>query len=71
MGATARQEGALPEPPEDGGSLTTDDLAEAAAGMAIARARLNAMRAFLNQFDYEGKDPSVVFAPDVLLLPNR
>jgi polyphosphate kinase 2 len=28
------------------------------------RARLNAMRAFLHQFDYEGKDLSVVFAPD-------
>ena len=28
------------------------------------RARLNAMRAFLNQFDYEGKDTSVVHAPD-------
>lgn len=28
------------------------------------RARINAMRAFLNQFDYEGKDPEVVYAPD-------
>ena len=28
------------------------------------RARLNAMRAFLDKFDYQGKDPSVVFAPD-------
>jgi polyphosphate kinase 2 len=28
------------------------------------RARINAMRAFLNQFDYEGKDPDVVFRPD-------
>jgi polyphosphate kinase 2 len=28
------------------------------------RARVNAMRAFLHQFDYSGKDPSVVFAPD-------
>ncbi|HPF77043.1 MAG TPA: polyphosphate kinase 2 [Phycicoccus elongatus] len=28
------------------------------------RGRINALRAFLNQFDYEGKDPSVVFAPD-------
>lgn len=28
------------------------------------RARINAMRAFLNQFDYEGKDPGVVFDPD-------
>lgn len=28
------------------------------------RGRLNAMRAFLNQFDYEGKDDSVVWAPD-------
>ncbi len=28
------------------------------------RGRLNAMRGFLSQFDYEGKDPSVVFAPD-------
>ncbi|HIT76154.1 MAG TPA: polyphosphate kinase 2 [Candidatus Avipropionibacterium avicola] len=28
------------------------------------RARLNAMRAFLHQFDYDGKDTSVVRAPD-------
>ena len=28
------------------------------------RARVNALRAFLHQFDYEGKDPDVVFAPD-------
>jgi hypothetical protein len=28
------------------------------------RARVNALRAFLNQFDYEDKDPDVVFAPD-------
>ena len=28
------------------------------------RARLNAMRAFLNQFDYEGKDPDIVYAAD-------
>lgn len=28
------------------------------------RARINAMRAFLNRFDYEGKDPEVVFKPD-------
>ena len=28
------------------------------------RGRINAIRAFLNQFDYEGKDTSVVFAPD-------
>lgn len=28
------------------------------------RGRLNAMRAFLSQFDYEGKDPEVVGAPD-------
>ncbi|WP_338749022.1 polyphosphate kinase 2 [Janibacter alittae] len=28
------------------------------------RGRINAMRFFLNQFDYEGKDPSIVFAPD-------
>ena len=28
------------------------------------RGRINAMRAYLNQFDYEGKDESVVFAPD-------
>ena len=28
------------------------------------RARLNAMRFYLNQFDYAGKDPSVVYAAD-------
>ncbi|MDO5533369.1 MAG: polyphosphate kinase 2 [Propionibacteriaceae bacterium] len=28
------------------------------------RARLNAMRAFLNQFQYEGRDDSVVYEPD-------
>ena len=28
------------------------------------RARLNAMRAYLNRFDYEGKDHTVVHAPD-------
>ena len=28
------------------------------------RGRINAMRAFLHQFDYEGKDESVVYAPD-------
>jgi polyphosphate kinase 2 len=28
------------------------------------RARINAIRFFLNQFDYEGKDTSVVFPPD-------
>jgi polyphosphate kinase 2 len=32
------------------------------------RARVNAMRYFLNQFDYEGKDPSVVRRPDPLLV---
>jgi polyphosphate kinase 2 len=32
------------------------------------RARINAMRYFLNQFDYEGKDTSVVFDPDPLLV---
>ena len=32
------------------------------------RARINAMRAYLNQFDYEGKDESVVFAPDPLIV---
>lgn len=32
------------------------------------RARVNAMRAFLNQFDYEGKDPSVVYDPDPLIV---
>ena len=28
------------------------------------RARINAMRYFLNQFDYPDKDPQVVFDPD-------
>ena len=28
------------------------------------RGRINAIRFFLNQFDYEGKDPAVVFTPD-------
>lgn len=32
------------------------------------RARLNAMRAFLSQFDYEGKDCSVVYEPDPLIV---
>jgi len=32
------------------------------------RARLNAMRAFLHQFDYEGKDPSVVRLPDTKIV---
>ncbi|GAB2472668.1 polyphosphate kinase 2 [Xylanimonas ulmi] len=32
------------------------------------RARTNAMRFFLNQFDYEDKDPAVVGAPDPLLV---
>lgn len=32
------------------------------------RARINAMRAYLNQFDYEGKDESVVGAPDPLIV---
>jgi polyphosphate kinase 2 len=32
------------------------------------RARLNAMRFFLNQFDYEGKDTSVVHEADPLIL---
>jgi polyphosphate kinase 2 len=32
------------------------------------RARINAMRYFLNQFDYEGKDTSVVHVPDPLLV---
>lgn len=32
------------------------------------RARINAMRAFLNQFEYEGKDHSVVYAPDPLIV---
>jgi hypothetical protein len=32
------------------------------------RGRLNAMRAYLNRFDYEGKDASVVHAPDPLVV---
>ena len=32
------------------------------------RARINAMRHFLNQFDYEGRDNSVVFDPDPLIV---
>lgn len=32
------------------------------------RARINALRYFLNQFDYEDKDTSVVYAPDPLLV---
>jgi polyphosphate kinase 2 len=32
------------------------------------RARINAIRFFLNQFDYEGKDDAVVFAPDPLIV---
>jgi polyphosphate kinase 2 (PPK2 family) len=28
------------------------------------RARVNAMRAFLDQFDYEGKDPRVIYPAD-------
>ncbi len=32
------------------------------------RARINAMRAYLNQFDYEGKDTSVVYPPDPLIV---
>jgi polyphosphate kinase 2 (PPK2 family) len=32
------------------------------------RARINAMRFFLNQFDYEGKDTSVVRDPDPLIV---
>ena len=32
------------------------------------RARINAMRFFLNQFEYEGKDPDVVYPPDPLLV---
>ena len=32
------------------------------------RARINAMRFFLNQFDYEDKDPSVVHPADPLLV---
>ncbi len=32
------------------------------------RGRINAMRAFLHRFDYEGKDTNVVFAPDPLIV---
>ena len=32
------------------------------------RARINAIRHFLNQFDYEGRDNSVVFDPDPLIV---
>jgi len=32
------------------------------------RARINAMRAFLNQFDYDGKDTSVVYEADPLIV---
>lgn len=32
------------------------------------RARINAMRFFLNQFDYDGKDSSVVHEPDPLIV---
>ena len=32
------------------------------------RARVNAMRAFLNQFEYDGKDDSVVYDPDPLIV---
>jgi polyphosphate kinase 2 len=32
------------------------------------RARINAMRFFLNQFDYENKDASVVYPPDPLIV---
>ncbi|WP_188539067.1 polyphosphate kinase 2 [Kocuria dechangensis] len=32
------------------------------------RARLNAMRAFLDQFDYDDKDPEVVYPPDPLIV---
>ncbi len=32
------------------------------------RARLNAMRAFLNKYDYEGRDDSVVYDPDPLIV---
>lgn len=32
------------------------------------RARLNAIRYFLNQFDYEGKDTEVVYDPDPLII---
>ena len=32
------------------------------------RARINALRAFLHQFDYEDKDDTVVYAPDPLIV---
>lgn len=32
------------------------------------RARINAMRYFLHQFDYDDKDNEVVYAPDSLLV---
>jgi polyphosphate kinase 2 (PPK2 family) len=32
------------------------------------RARINAMRFFLNQFDYEGKDTSIVYPADPLIV---
>ncbi|WP_077488108.1 polyphosphate kinase 2 [Sinomonas mesophila] len=32
------------------------------------RGRINAMRYFLHQFDYEGKDPGVVYEPDPLIV---
>jgi polyphosphate kinase 2 len=32
------------------------------------RGRINALRAFLHQFDYEGKDDSVVYSPDPLIV---
>ncbi|MFP3461101.1 polyphosphate kinase 2 [Arthrobacter globiformis] len=32
------------------------------------RARVNALRFFLNQFDYDGKDTSVVYEPDPLIV---
>ena len=32
------------------------------------RARINAMRAFLHQFDYDDKDDKVVYPPDELIV---
>ena len=32
------------------------------------RARINALRFFLDQFDYEDKDPDVVYPPDPLIV---
>ena len=32
------------------------------------RGRINAMRAFLNQFDYDGKNSDVIYAPDPLIV---